>query len=75
MIQEIAFSEDFKFEFEDKIADGTITKFKYFEEFEDTVTRVLKSLHIPYKVALYADSKREINFGILQSLINNLINC
>lgn len=75
MIQGIVFGEEFSDAFKAKIADGTIIKFTSFEEFNKAVIDLLKPLHIPYKVSLYANSKREIDFGILQSLINNLINC
>ena len=75
MINDVFFGEDFENAFNAKIEEGVITKFKSYDEFIETVKKELKPLHIPYKVALYADSKREIDFGILQSLINNLINC
>ena len=58
-----------------RIASGEITKFKDVNEFINAVQSTLSNIHIPYKVSLYTDSKREINFGILQTIVDQLINC
>ena len=62
-------------EIQAKIDSGEITKFASVDEFVKTVNRELANIHIPYKVSLYTDSKREINFGILQTIIDQIINC
>ena len=59
----------------EQINSGVITKFESFEDFKKTLLKSLQGVHIPYKVSLYTDSKREINFGILQTIIDQLINC
>ena len=35
----------------------------------------LTSFHVPYKVSLYSDNKMQVDFGILQTIIEQLINC
>ena len=60
---------------QEHITSGKITKFKDVAEFVETVQKTLSSIHIPYKVSLYTDAKREINFGILQTIVDQLINC
>jgi hypothetical protein len=50
-------------------------KFSSYEGFIQKINEVLKGIHIPYKVSLYHDSKREINFGIIQKIIDQIINC
>ena len=35
----------------------------------------LTSFHVPYKVNLYSSEKMQIDFGILQTIIEQLINC
>ena len=58
-----------------KINDGSITKFDSVESFERSLKEVLSTMHIPYKVSLYKDQKQEIDFGILQTIIEQHINC
>lgn len=58
-----------------KIKDGQITKFDSVESFEEHLNTVLSSIHIPYKVSLYKNTKQEIDFGILQTIIEQQINC
>ena len=58
-----------------KINDGQITKFDSVESFEKNLKEVLSTMHIPYKVSLYKDQKQEIDFGILQTIIEQQINC
>ena len=58
-----------------KINDGQITKFDSVESFEKNLKEILSTMHIPYKVSLYKDQKQEIDFGILQTIIEQQINC
>ena len=58
-----------------RITSGELTKFTDVNDFIKTVQKTLADIHIPYKVSLYTDTKREINFGILQTIVNQLINC
>lgn len=58
-----------------KIKDGQITKFDSVESFEKNLKDILSTMHIPYKVSLYKDQKQEIDFGILQTIIEQQINC
>ena len=51
------------------------TKFKSLEEFTQTLTNTLRALQIPYKVSLFKDQRKELDFGILQPIIEQLINC
>ena len=58
-----------------KIQDGQITKFDSVESFEEHLKELLSTIHIPYKASLYKDQKQEIDFGILQTIIEQQINC
>lgn len=50
-------------------------KYTSVQEFERVLKNELDQIHIPYKVSLYTDSKRDIDFGILQNIINILLSC
>ena len=58
-----------------KIAEKEITKFGSSIEFANHLREVLKPLHIPYNVSLFSDEVRQINFGILQKIIDQQLNC
>ena len=75
MVKELTLSQSLLESVQAHIESGEITKFKDVNEFINTVQSTLSNIHIPYKVSLYTDSKREINFGILQTIVDQLINC
>ena len=58
-----------------KIDNGEITKFKSVEEFEKDLLNDFKQLHIPYKVSLFSDNVKEVDFGIFQTILEQKINC
>ena len=49
--------------------------FKTYQSFEDTIKGVLKNIHVPYKASLYTDSKQDLDFGILHTIIEQQLNC
>ena len=75
MIQNLVFDETLINELQTRIASGEITKFSSVDDIINTISNELAKIHIPYKVSLYHDSKREINFGIIQKIIDQIINC
>ena len=75
MIQNVVFDEALINELQARIASGEITKFSSVDDIINTISNELAKIHIPYKVSLYHDSKREINFGIIQKIIDQIINC
>ena len=60
---------------EQKIADGTITKFKSAAEFRQDLLSKIALVDIPYKVSLTSETKKEVDFGILQTIIDQHLNC
>lgn len=75
MIKNIQLSYPLREKIKAEIAAGTITKFESADAFEQALITALNQIHIPYKVSLYTDQKREINFGILQTIIDQMLNC
>lgn len=75
MIQNITLPYNLKKIIDQKIKNRDITKFKTSNEFEENLREVLRSVNVPYKVSLYTDSKRDLDFGILQTIIEQQINC
>lgn len=74
-ISGIQFSKEFNALLEQKIADGTITKFKSVPELRQDLLSKIALIDIPYKVSLTSESKKEVDFGILQTIIEQHLNC
>jgi hypothetical protein len=74
-ITHIRFSKELDALLNEKISSKIITKFNSSEEIRQYLIDELKSVHIPYKTSLNTDSKQEMNLKILQTMIEQLINC
>ena len=74
-ISGIQFSKELITLLEQKIADGTITKFKSVLELRQDLLSKIALIDIPYKVSLTSESKKEVDFGILQTIIEQHLNC
>ena len=75
MISSLVFSE-YTLENIDKVLkDQETPKYKDALEFQKILNQELNKIQIPYKVSLYTDNKRDIDYGILQNIIDVLLNC
>ena len=75
MISSLVFSE-YTLENIDKVLkDQETPKYKDALEFQKALNQELNKIQIPYKVSLYTDNKRDIDYGILQNIIDVLLNC
>ena len=75
MVFDCSFNTNLENTIEAKIKDGTVTKFKSVEDFRQTLKSTLKSLHIPYKTTLTSDKRQQIDLGVIETIINHLLNC
>ena len=75
MVFDCKFNTNLENTIEAKIKDGTVTKFKSVEDFRQTLKTTLKSLHIPYKTTLTSDKRQQIDLGVIETIINHLLNC
>ena len=75
MVFDCKFNTNLEKTIEAKIKDGTVTKFKSVEDFKQTLKSTLKSLHIPYKTTLTSDKRQQIDLGVIETIINHLLNC
>lgn len=59
------------------IEQGIISKEKYSsaDDFESQLEAQLKTIHIPYKASLLTRSKQDIDFGVIQNIIDQKLNC
>ena len=55
-------------------AEG-VSKYNSWEDFKQDLLSKLKSIHIPYKVQLYGNSRRELNMQILNKIIEQQLQC
>ena len=72
-IIDVAFSSQLVSMLEAQLQDGSSTE--VVKALEQKLKDGLTSFHVPYKVSLYSDNKMQVDFGILQTIIEQLINC
>lgn len=72
-VVDIQFSPELQTLLNEKITSGQLTKFT---SIEDARQALIKGLpRIPYRINLLSETKQEIDYQILQTIIDQLINC
>lgn len=74
-ISGIQFSQAIHDTIQAQIDAGIVTKFKSVSEFRRDLLSKIALLDIPYKVSLTAEARKEIDLGILQTIIDQHLNC
>ena len=74
-ISGIQFSQAIHDAIQAQIDAGIVTKFKSVSEFRRDLLSKIALLDIPYKVSLTAEARKEIDLGILQTIIDQHLNC
>ena len=74
-ISSLQFSQSIHDTIQKQIDLGSITKFKSVSEFRQDLLSKIAMLDIPYKVSLTSNTKKEIDLGILQTIIDQYLNC
>lgn len=74
MVFDCTFNNHLENIIEAKVKDGTVSKFKSVEDFRQTLKSTLKSLHIPYKTTLTSDKRQQIDLGVIETIIKQLLN-
>jgi hypothetical protein len=72
-IVDVQFNDKLAAMLEAKLQDGSGVV--VVEQLIQKLKEGLTSFHVPYKVNLYSSEKMQIDFGILQTIIEQLINC
>ena len=74
-ISGLQFSQKIHDVIQQQIDAGTVTKFKSVSEFRRDLLSKIALIDIPYKVSIASEVKKEVDLGILQTIIDQHLNC